>query len=213
MNLINKWLTIFTRPKFLSESKYRIEEAFVSGGRTYYQFADPNQVPYRRGLTSLDYYEELRQRCTREYLIQHTEAVARLLSDPKKIDIGALALIERNLADRLKWIINPDLVYKLASVVFFDGTENPKLYDRAYGLRKIERWKKEMTIRDFFFSQPLIRLLPYLREFDGDIEDYSQQLTLINKYHELALSSIISSGRLMTESELLSQLRGSSHSN
>ncbi len=55
----------------LAEGRYRISEAFEVGGVMYYQFDDAKQIPADRAMAALTFYEEMNQRCTREYLEKH----------------------------------------------------------------------------------------------------------------------------------------------
>ncbi|WP_148038835.1 hypothetical protein [Proteiniphilum sp. X52] len=132
--------------------KHIIEEAFEVGGVKYYRFSDVFQLPYERGLMALAVYEEVRMRCTREYLEKHVEACRELLHD-SKIDIYKLNLINEQLGDRLNLAFDAEHLYKLASVVFFDEKENPALYEADYCAKKIEHWKKHKDLTAFFFTE------------------------------------------------------------
>lgn len=89
------------KPKqYLLDQKYKVVEAFTNDGLKYFQFDDANNLPSGRGLCALTIYEEFNMRCTREYLELHVRAVEKLLSDPKKINILALATIHNNLKKR-----------------------------------------------------------------------------------------------------------------
>lgn len=175
--------------------EHKVIPAFISGGVQYYEFEDPFNAPCLRSLTALDYYEELRQRCSIDYLTKHTEAVEAILSDPKKINIGELSRINRNLKDRLK-IFNFDLAYKLASVVYFDDSESPYVYDFKYGQKKIERWKKDQSIDSFFLQQPLQKLIPYLPQSAESFRTYSQTEQKLQDHYLQCLTSVLSKAEL-----------------
>jgi hypothetical protein len=179
------------KPRFHVQPEHAVELAFECGGIKYFQHQDPFNTPYRRGFTALAFYEELRMRTTREYLLQHVEAVNAIVSNPKSISIKDLVILNEQLKQRLNFIIEPDILYKLASVVFFDETENPAAYDFKYGLKKIENWKKHSTMNDFFLLQPLVRLIPYLMDCEVDIESYSKVVQRASQQHLDVLSSIL----------------------
>lgn len=195
MNAIKKIVSRLTGKSFIQAKvgDFKTNPAFISGGVQYNEFDDPFNAPCLRSLTALDFYEELRQRCSIDYLIKHTEATDAILSDPKKINIGELARINRNLKDRLK-IFNFDLAYKLASVVFFDDSENPYVYDFKYGQKKIEKWKKDQSIDSFFLQQPLQKLIPYLPQSAGNFQTYSQTEQKLQGHYLECLTSILSRG-------------------
>lgn len=164
-----------------------IEEAFEVGGVKYYQFADIFSLPYERGLFALMIYEETRMKCTLEYLTKHVNVVREILRS-EKIDIFRINQLNEQLNDRLNMALDVDLLYKLASVVFFTQEENPVLYDQAYCDKKIEYWKKHKAVSDFFLQQPLKDLMPFLESVDFDLNTYSQANLDLNKAHLAKLS-------------------------
>src|ERR1043166_7312022 len=103
MNFLKKIKKLFTRKKksFLIDG-YRITEAFSWKGVKYFCYDDSFRVPTGRALTALAIYEELRMRCSEEYLTKHTRAMEIILSDPAKINIQTIAVLNKNLQERLK---------------------------------------------------------------------------------------------------------------
>lgn len=196
MKLFNKLFR--ANPKF--DSALPIIFAFEVGGRKYYQFDDAFNIPCERALKALTYYEELRMRCTREFLQMHCEAVEKIISDPKRINIAKLAILNQQLKERLDFIIEPDIAFKLASVVFFDKTESPYLYDFKYAGQKIEFWKKHKGTHDFFLQSPLRRLIPFLEKSGMNLEIYSQVVESLNKIHLDNMSTLLSEKRNIRDS-------------
>lgn len=144
---------------------------------------------FERALSALSFYEELRMRTTREYLEAHCKAIQEILSDPKRIDVGRIAILNKNLQDRLELIIEPDIVYKLAAVMYFDDSEDPYRYDHTYGQKKIERWRKGMDLKSFFLSTPIKDLIPGLQSFEENLESYSQVVAVLNSKMWQTISS------------------------
>src|SRR5262245_40360863 len=129
------------KPKWhIDSDRYRIEKAFEHKGKTFYHFDNAFEIPAGRAMCALTYYEEMHMRCDRAYLEKHCKAIEILLSDPKKINILAIATIHSNLKDRLNLAPFPDHIYKLASVMFFDAKESPYQYDFVYNQKKIAAW-------------------------------------------------------------------------
>lgn len=178
-------------PKF-DTAKHPVSFAFSSGGVDYFQFDDPLNTPHKRGFTALTYYREMRMHCTAEYLNGHCDAMDAILGNPQSIHIGKIAMLNGQMRERLNFVFEPDTSYKFASVVFFDKTEDPTRYDYDYGQKKIALWKKDKTVSDFFLQVPVIRLMPYLSDFDGDLNTYSKTVEAINQYHLERLSEILS---------------------
>lgn len=155
---------------------YVIKDAFTVAGRKFYQFDDLINKPFERGVVCLRYYTELNQRVDREFLLEHTKAINELckIIPGQELEIHKIRQLNADLSDRMNWIIDTDLAYKLASVVYFDENENPSKYDDKYNAEKIEFWKKHMGAKEFFFMQPLKTLIPFLEGFEENLETYTQ---------------------------------------
>lgn len=159
-----------------------IEEAFKIDGTTYYRFADLNNLPYKRGLMAYAVYNELDMRCTREYLVLHADALNTILSKPE-INVFDIKKLNDQMIQRLQLTTDIDLMYKLASVAYFDKNENPESYDTAYCEKKIAQWKKHASVEAFFLSQPLQELIPFLNNVDVDLNIYSELNKELNEIH------------------------------
>ena len=165
--------------------KHVIEYAFSIGNRDYYQFDDVFNTHYDRALKCLVYYKELDMNCDRAFIKAHTEAVDNILS-ASKIDLGGLLKFKQlndMLKQRLELPKEPDLMYKFASVVFFDQFENPSIYEFKYGEQKIKHWKKETSLTDFFLSKPLKELIPYLQHAGENLQMFSQMTEKAQQQH------------------------------
>lgn len=162
--------------------KHIIEPAFEIAGIQYFHFNDVFQIPYERGLMALAVYEETRMKCSREYLTKHVEITRELLHS-NKVDIFKINQLNEQLNERLTLILDTDLLYKLASIVYFDAKENPALYEADYCAKKIELWKKHKGTADFFLQKPLLELIPYLENVDFDLDTYSQINKELNDLH------------------------------
>jgi hypothetical protein len=167
--------------------KHVIVPAFELAGVEYYQFDDVFNLPYERGLTALAFYEETRMRCSREYLEKHVEVVRNVLRS-NKIDIFKINQLNEQMSERLKLSLDVDLLYKLASIVFFDKNENPVLYDAEYCRKKIDFWKKHKGVSDFFLQKPVTELIPFLQNVNFDLDTYSRMNTELNRIHSGNLS-------------------------
>lgn len=165
------------------QNDHIIKEAFSCGGVTYYCFDDIYNQPYERALTALDFYEEFRMRTTYDFLKLHVQAFKDIMANPKTINVGEMALLNKQLEERLNWIVSPDLIYKLASVVFFDKNESPYVYDHKYGQEKIKHWKKHSEVNAFFLQTPIIKLHPFLKDCDIDFQAYSVVAKKMNMAH------------------------------
>ena len=178
------------------KEKYRIEYAFTCGGTKYYRFADITNLPYERGLMALHVYNEVDMRCSRQFLLHYADTIDKLLRE-QKIDIFKINQLNEILKQRLTLTTDTELLYKLASVCFFDKTENPAVYEPDYAEKKIAQWRKDKGVRDFFMQKPLLELMPFLLNVDTDLDTYSAMCDELNKIHSECLR-IASSGNVST---------------
>jgi len=168
-------------------------EAFRHNGKVYYHFADSFKVPAARAICALAIYEELRMRCTQEYLKLHIRATRNLLNpEDGKIKLTELAIINNNLEERLNLAPFPDHIYKLASVIFFDESESPFSYDFEYNQKKIAEWKKDGEILDFFLTMQFKDLMPFGNISRQHAKSYFNTAEMIDVLHQLKLQGILS---------------------
>jgi len=175
------------KPLFEVDEKHKVKKAMIIDGVQYYQFEDINNMMTGRAFTAIDYYNELSMRCTREYLTEHCEAMESILSK-ESISVLDIAKLHQQLKERLTMIIDPDIVYKIASVVFFDKNEQPYAYDFKYNQKKIQEWKKLGT--DFFLHIPLNDLIPALDLSEADLVTYMNVAQNLNTKHLANISTL-----------------------
>lgn len=166
------------------EDRSEIVEAFVYKGSSYYTFKDIFRLPTARGLQALDYYEEFNMRCTRDYLTKLCSAFEEILSNPKKLELVKLGTLVKHLRERLEMIPVEKHIFKLASVMFFDETENPFFYDRNYAEKKIDLWQQDPEVLSFFLRKPLADLLPYSDLEKANFHSYSVIVEMLNNLHQ-----------------------------
>jgi hypothetical protein len=181
--MINWIKRIFKKePKFKGYPELRTVYAFTSGGVDYFEFEDPNSLTQGRGFAALNYYKELSMSCTREFLLAHVEVIDKIVRDPKKIDIIEIAKLNLQLKERLEMAVDSLTPYKVASVIFFDATEDPYSFDYNYALKKIEKWKKE-DVASFFLQQPLKSLIPSTLLSEENLKNYMKVAQEVDKTH------------------------------
>lgn len=186
------WLQRLYKKDHIPKTGHVVREAFTVKGRTFFEMDDMKNQPYQRAVVCLKYYAEFDQRVEREYLLKHVEAVNNLLqlTPGIPVDLYKVKRLNDNLSDRLKWIIDTDLAYKLASVVFFDRNEDPTTYDEKYNAEKIQFWKDNMPATDFFFQLPLKRLIPFLDDVDFNFQTYMEVTERLKDQYLSDLSKI-----------------------
>lgn len=148
---------------------WAISPAFKLDGIQYYEVDDYVNIPCQRALTAITYYEELSMKCTKDFLVGHVEAMVAALNKGK---LNVAFQLTSDLRHRLDFVYEPDILMKLASVVYFDANEDPTTYDFEYNKKKIEGWKK-MRLGEFLSSVPLSRLVPSLDFSKVDLQKFT----------------------------------------
>ena len=105
----------------------------------------------------------------------------------QKIDIFKIQQLNELLKQRLQMPTDVDLLYKLASICFFDKSENPAVYEPAYAEKKIAKWRKDKGVRDFFMQTPLLELMPFLKSVNTDLDTFSELQKEIKIIHSECL--------------------------
>lgn len=185
-------------------TKHIIKPAFEVGGVQYFEFDSLANLPWKRGLKFISVYNELDMKCDRFYLTKHVEAVENVLTKGGKVGFNELVKISEynnQLKERLKMIYDEDLVYKVASVVFFDANENPDNWEWEYAMKKIEHWKQHQGVNDFFLHEPMQRLIPFLNVPGMSFDNYSLIAKALDKKHLENISTKLSDGQKLTFSK------------
>lgn len=175
-----------------------IEYAFNIENIQYFQFQDFNQTPMNRAFNALSFFNELDRRCTREFLQAHCAAVDNLINDTKAIKLTEIVKLNLQLKERLDFLFEPDIAYKLCSVVFFDSTENPHRYEYKKGLEKAAIFR-DCPIEDFFLSQPISRFVPPMILSTNDFQTSCEVLTKITKQQLANISTMLSDQQMKTD--------------
>jgi len=173
------------------KSEHIIEWAFRVGDTDYYTYADVFSLPYERGLMAVAVYNELDMRLSRDYMGKHTNAMDELLG-AKEIDIFKIKLLNDQIKQRMSLVTDVDLLYKIASVVYFDKNENPAIYEAEYNNKKIATWKEARGVNDFFTQKPIMELLPFLANVDVDLDIYSVLNYALNELHLEKIHTLLS---------------------
>jgi hypothetical protein len=192
-------LNLFRKSKPTLKHEFHTQFAFECGGVKYFEFVDKNNLPYQRGLDALTFFQELQNGVTKEYLLDHVKIMSGLLSQAK-IDIGKVAVHNNRLSERLNYLVSKDIIYKIASIAFIDENENPLSYDTKYNESKIQNWK-DNGADAFFLSQPMRRLIPFLKEYGETSVTYLMVVEEIEKLQQAAHSLLMLELELRAEND------------
>jgi hypothetical protein len=180
---------------------FTLEFAFECNGTKYYEFKDKNSMPFQRGLDALIFFEELQNGVTRDYLLNHIEVMKKCteVKNGKSLDLKNMFIEIARFEERLKYIISPEIIYKVASVAFIDDKESVLRYDHEYNKHKIESWKKYGD--GFFLHEPLKRLIPFLNTYADSSQAYLRVVEQIEKMQAVAHSLIMLEEELKAEND------------
>ena len=128
-------------------------------------------------------------RFQREHSMAFIDSMEKVTNDPKSIKVGEIIKLVAMMKERLDWIVpTSEIIYKFASVAFFDKNESPYSYDPEYCKEKIARWKEAADISDFFIVMQLKDMLPLPTLSEDDLRIC---LTVIDKMEEHQLNKVL----------------------
>ena len=172
-----------------------IEKVFVIDGKNYYKYQDISKVKNRRIHVINDFYNELAMGATREFLLKHTQAIDTILTS-STIDIFKIKTLNMQFQERLDMIYVTDIIYKIASVIYFTKDEDYMDYDDLLGREKIALFKaqdkgdKKMS---FFFGTLFQNIIGSVNISDKDLLTYMTVGSQITTEHLKTISTISSS--------------------
>lgn len=183
------------KTKFYIKPEHQTELVFECGGIRYYKFTDEFNIPAERAFSAMDIYNELDCKVTYEFLKLHCEAIDLALNNGKLTDVVSL---NEMLKRRINHITEVEIMYKLASVLYFDENENPYKWDYNYALKKIEHWKKhQKDVDSFFLQMPIREYIPSFKSSEMNLKIYSQ----IQKKEMMGILEYISQGEFLSKGE------------
>ena len=193
---------------FIKEAKKEL--AFTCNGVDYYQFTDGGLPIYynrfRAFQNTVDNHNQFK--VTDAVFTEYLDMVDKMTNDRSLEAERRLVEIQRltqTLKFRREQSNNLTLVYEIASVWFFDESEDPAEYDYAYGQKKSKIWAENnivilpqgqtVNLLAFFLRMPLNRFINF--------QDLSEIGTLkyLKSLNELSFSHSLHNLSLLSESE------------
>lgn len=180
--------------------EHHIEHAFTCGEVPYFNFTDSFNIPCERAMDALHIYQEFKNRTDDIYLKAFCMTKQNLYKK-NPINVFELKKLDDQLQERIEMALPPPrIIENLASVTYFDETENPYKYDRAYAEQKIAKWKTEKIFDkddlevgyDFFLSKAINSLLPSFQLDEDSFQQYLQIAKMIDLEHLKTIGSELS---------------------
>lgn len=171
--------------------EHHIEHVFTCGGTPYFRFTDAFSIPCERAMDAIHVYQEFKNHTDDEFLMLHCLAKKKLY-EANPIKLFEIKKLDDQLEERLNMALPPPrLIEALATVLYFDESENPYKYDRAHAEKKKKKWREETITGvdgitkayDFFLLQPLKDLIPSLELQESEIQNYLTITQMIDKEH------------------------------
>lgn len=192
--------------KFTLKLGHQVKEVTFEGDETkYFEFVDENSIPCHRMYAAMQYYNELKCRVDRDYLLAHNQALKDCINGKSETNKGAVDIVQiskliTQMDERLELILEPESILKYASVMFFDESENPYDYDMKYNQTvKIKRWE-DLGLSSFFLSMPMKRLFPSLELSETDLDIYLKVQKEVNLIHLQDIFTTLSKDNLTKSS-------------
>jgi len=159
--------------------------------KSYYEWADVFNEPALRALTALDLYSDMERKISGEQCIQIFQKIQALCNahSPERNTILEIYHLAQVSLEKCAWLVNTDLVWRLAACVYFDETENPLEHDQAYGDVKIALWKKDLGITELVKKKSFRDFFPFLNTLNIDLKTLSAVQEKMDPY----LSKLVSS--------------------
>jgi hypothetical protein len=126
--------------------------------------------------------------------------------DKKLMEIG---ILNARLKERKELAISVQIQLKLATVKYFDETENPFGYQHDYNKAKIEHWAKYADVPTFFLRLPENQYLTTGDELQRSLATYLRGETLMNlKMLEHHITLLASENSNVDTTKILALQRG-----
>lgn len=134
-------------------------------------------MPMGRYAIASTFYSELDMRITKELLIEFTNEIDKWINKGR---LDKAAILNNELRERTKLITETNTMYRLASSVYFDLSEDLTTYDMKHNDAKIAAWQEDGQL-GFFYMQPMRKYINLDAISETDLNHY---LTVSNKRTE-----------------------------
>lgn len=161
-----------------------IEFAFECKGVKYYRAVKDYILPTGRYKWIDATLNEVDIRMTLPTLRAYIGKLKKNLDGSNGINLGEAWKVIYAMETRCDLGFTPETVKRLASVMYFDETEDLRDYDHEYGQKKVKFWE-ENGVYDFFLTTPIAELLnlkpgseEYLRKYIQEADQILKDLIL-----------------------------------
>jgi hypothetical protein len=157
-------------------------ELFQVDGVQYYRFKKDVTVPYGRYMYMQVFLYEQSLRMDLDTLNGYIQKMKYAVNGSVKTGIDLITVIRTltQMESRVELAFEVDTTYRLASVHYFDDTEDLYTYDKVHNDAKIALWKGAKVV-DFFYQRPMGELLGLSNFSPIDLQTFIEQQTKLLK--------------------------------
>lgn len=167
---------------------------FIVRGVQYYVFKQDSMVRTGRYMFVQNFLQETMYRMTVDRLKAYIARVRSEIDGTKmkdggpQINIGNAIVFLDQMKNLTELAFEPETVYRLASVIYFDETEDITKWDKDHNDKKIAAWKEEGTL-DFFYGRPFIELTGLKGISETDLRDCLDKFQKLTDEYNTVLNS------------------------
>lgn len=177
MNIIRAIKSFFkkdpqVRNVYHPDIKDKVEFAFSLHGVQYYRFKEDYHMNEMRRFQKIIFLTELENGISHDDLLVY---IAKFRENNNKGLVGDNGALLNLLDQRIKIAKDPDTFYKIASVDYFDDSEELTQYDRKYNQKKIDAFKSSKEL-PFFLTRPMIDIFPQIASLALDSEHFLREI-------------------------------------
>lgn len=158
----------------------KVEFAFECGGVNYYRAVKEYILPAGRYQFVDEKFSEAQIRMDLPTLKGFISQLKKSLdgSNREGINLGKAWQIIYNMESRSNLAFEPETIRQLATVVYFDETEDLTKYDRDYAKKKLAFWDAHDSYA-FFLTRPMTELLHLTDISEESLRKYTAQAKMI----------------------------------
>jgi hypothetical protein len=155
-----------------------VEFAFECNEIAYYRFKDGEfKMPVGRHKFVEAYLAQTELRMDLKTLTGYLDQIDKYLNSGQ---LAKVAVASYAIRSRCNMGFEPETIERLASVVYFDETEDLSDYNPNYGTQKIEMWKKH-DFMGFFLTRPIEELCSLKGISEESLRSYITQIEVSKK--------------------------------
>jgi hypothetical protein len=155
------------------EFKDAVEPAFKVDGIQYYRFKQEINMPWSRYMILQTLLHAVDLRMDPDMLAGFIQLMRKALNAPvsKGIDLTTIIKVVDAMESRTMQPFEMDTTYALATVIYFDETEDIYSFNKAHNEKKAAAWKEARMV-DFFYTRPMGELLGLSNISPEDLRQY-----------------------------------------